>query len=224
MSLPLTMVLSMASRTAAARLPDDDGAAAAVTKIDEVMGGTDDVPKAEEAPDASWRVLTGMLWRLRKLRHNLRTAEAEYEQIEQELELAKTHHLKPLRERAKAIELSLALWHHARRGEDEKRNKTIQLPTGKLTSRAAEKQVQVDDADKFIEWAKTAFTAGVRTPPDPKDEVAKDPVKKEFSDATKYSIEPDGTIVVQATGEKVPGIRLRPGGTADLGINYTAET
>lgn len=158
------------------------------------------------------------LRRLLRLRAERERIEAMFDKLIAELNDTRSAQVDPIKATIGWLEQALALWHHARLQEDPKALK-INLPSGTLRSAKAQPRWTYDDAAAFLEWAKVNATTAVRIP-DTKEEIAKTEAKKVLDPIIKVI---DGRAIVTETGEKVPGLKIDPGGDFDLGRFYTAE-
>jgi hypothetical protein len=102
------------------------------------------------------------------------------------------------------------LINYAREQREQHGRKSIDLPTGRVTSRKSSEGWSVDSAE-FVSWAKEFAPHLVRT------KITELP---ETLDVLEHNLETSGgKVVVQETGEIVEGISVK-----DAAINYKVET
>lgn len=190
-------------------------------EIEQVLSGPE--PEFSETPasaiPAEDRQAMNYLRRLARLRADRARVEQLYTDAIDELETRRRIQVGPIEASIAWLEQALALWHAARLREDDKAI-TIHLPTGTLRSTAAQPRWTYDDVKAFLDWAKINASAAVRTP-DPKDEIDKNGAKKLLGPMIDVI---DGYAIVKETGEKIPGLKIEPGGDFDLGRFYSSET
>lgn len=188
-------------------------------EMEQVLSGPE--PAYSESPDKALPAedVQAMYYlrRLHRLRFERERIEAMFDKLIEELNDRRSAQVDPLKATIDWLEQALALWHHARLKEDPKAL-TIQLPSGTLRSAKAQPRWTYDDAAAFLEWAKTNATAAIRTP-EIKEEIAKNEAKKVLDPMIEVV---DGRAIVKETGEKIPGLRIEPGGDYELGRFYTA--
>lgn len=160
-----------------------------------------------------------LMRRLRRARDERLRIEQLFTTVADELEERRSEQLEPIVTTIGWLEQSLALWHH-RRLQDDNDALTVNLPTGTLISTKAQPRWTYDDAAAFLEWAKANAAEAVRET-DPKTEIDKNAAKKVLGALAAII---DHRAVIKDTGEKVPGVRIDPGGDFDLGRFYRAET
>jgi phage host-nuclease inhibitor protein Gam len=158
------------------------------------------------------------LRRLHRLRAERERVEAMFDKLIEELNETRSTQVDPIKATIAWLEQTLALWHHARLQEDPKALK-IMLPSGTLRSSKAQPRWTYDDAAAFLEWAKLNATDVIRLP-EVKPEIAKNDVKKLLDPIIQVV---DGRAILTKTGEKIPGLKIEPGGDYELGRFYTAE-
>lgn len=190
-------------------------------EIEQVLSGPE--PAYSETPQAAMpqEQVQAMYYlrRLHRLRSERERVEGMYEKLIEELNERRAAQVDPIKATIDWLEQALALWHHARLQEDPKAL-TIHLPTGTLRSAKAQPRWTYDDEAAFLEWASKHAAEAVRHPDMPKDQIDKNGAKKVLGEIIDVI---DGRAVVKETGEKIPGLKIEPGGDYELGRFYTAE-
>lgn len=158
------------------------------------------------------------LRRLHRLRAERERVEGMYDTLIAELNERRAAQVDPIKATIDWLEQALALWHHARIQEDPKAL-TVHLPSGTLRSAKAQPRWTYDAPTEFLVWAQANATAAVRLVP-AKDEIDKNEAKKLLGPIIDVV---DGRAVIKETGEKIPGLKIEPGGDYELGRFYTAE-
>lgn len=189
--------------------------------VDEALGGEEpdwtSVPTAPLADDE--RRATALLYRRRRLMAEIERAAGIYEEQIALLTERMYEHLNPMRDQVIWLEQALILWHHARWQRDE-REKTIKLPSGTLASSAAQDSWEYDDEKAFLKWARENAQSAIR-PPKPGEETI-DKVKAREALGETIEVKA-GRAVLPETGEIVPGLTIRKGGSFELGRKYTIK-
>lgn len=189
--------------------------------VDDLMGGEEpDYTSEPSAPLADdEKRATALLYRRRRLMKEIERAAAIYEEQIEFLQARMSEHLDPLAAQVVWLEESLILWHHARWQRDN-RETTIKLPSGTLASSKAQDQWQYTDEGAFLEWAHDNAQSAVRPPKPGEETIDKTKAKEALADV----IELNGVIpVIKETGEVVPGLAIRKGGSFEFGRKYTIK-
>lgn len=183
--------------------------------VEEALQG--DEPPFSETPDAALPedAVQAMRYmrRLHKTRARIYETDAVFEAAIAEIEERRRAALDPMKAQEDWLVQALALWHHARLQEDATQT-TIHLPTGTLTSKNADDRWAYDDQAAFLTWAKDNAQGAIRHPDPPGPQIAKNDAKKLLADAIE--VKDDGSVVYKPTGEKIPGLRINPGGDFEL--------
>lgn len=102
---------------------------------------------------------------------------------------------------------SLEVWALRQRGAG---HKSVDLPHGRVATRAGRESVHVDDEPAVLEWATGSLEAIVEIP-EPRPRVSKATVKTLLQSGVLAAVDQSGDespLVIVATGEPVPGVTL----------------
>ena len=152
-------------------------------------------PDHEEPEQHPWRIdgIGTAEWvaaKLRRAKREIAARQAEYDAWKARADEWLATQIKPFEHDVQWAEAQLTEWHRTLRAIDDS-NKSITLPSGtKLVSRAGQPRITVVDETAFLDWARDAWPALVRTKESP-DLVA---LRKQLKE----------------TGEAMPGVAIEP--------------
>lgn len=136
----------------------------------------------------------------RKQAENKAIAEAEIQRVSEWLETVN----KSLESDAAYFEYILTPYALLQRSEGRK---TVTLPHGTIKTTAGRPKIEIEDEEKFLEWAKESETSVIR-------------IKTEIDKKALNALLRDDNQVISTQGEIVPAVRVIP---ADASVSFVIE-